>query len=422
MRCRQVGMLVVATWFVAVHGWGGTIAIRAGHLVDPAQGTSAADQTILVKDGTIAAVGQGVEVPEGTPLIDLSNSWVLPGLMDAHVHITFGQQPPLNVAAAYLAESSALRALRGLHNARGVLESGFTTIRDVGNEGDYASVDLRKAIERGWFTGPTIVTTGKIIAPFGGQLPGVPPEAGPFWHYEYLDADTPDEFRKAVRRNIYYGAQAIKLVCDSNAYHCSEAEVRAAVEEAHGAGIPVSVHVLADEAARAVIMAGVDSIEHGTMLSDAVLQLMKDHSVALVSTPFPAEHLAAMFPPGNPFGLDAQAMSAAGIDGLKSAHRLGVTLVFGTDVVLDLPGRTRADMMLDYLDVWAAAGIAPADALRAMTVAAADLLRVGKERGAIATGQAADIIATPEDPLAHIQALRKVYFVMKDGEVVRSVR
>lgn len=219
---------------------------------------------------------------------------------------------------------------------------------------------------------------GRIIAPFGGQFVGAPPEAGLFWHFEYIDADTPDEVRKAVRRNIFYGAQAIKLVCDNNPYHCSEAEVRAAVEEAHSAGLPVSVRAFLDEAARAVVMGGADSIEH------------------------------------------AQAMSAAIVDRLKRAHRLGVTLAFGTDVTMDLPGRTRADMMFDYLDVWASAGITPAETLRAMTTTAADLLRVKSVRGAIAVGQAADVIATPENPLARVQALRKICFVMKNGDVVRN--
>jgi len=225
-----------------------------------------------------------------------------------------------------------------------------------------------------------------------------------------------------VRRNIFYGAQAIKLVCDNNPYHCSEAEVRAAVEEAHSAGLPVSVHAFLDEAARAVVMGGADSIEHGSMLSDELLQLMKDHKTVLVSTDFPADQLAAALPPGNSWGIDAPAMSAALLDRLKRAHRLGVTLAFGTDVTMDLPGRTRAEMMFDYLDVWASAGITPAETLRAMTTTAADLLRVKNVRGAIAVGQAADVIATPENPLARIQALRKARFVMKNGDVVRNTR
>ena len=397
-----------------------TTAIRAGHLIDPATGGVSANQIILVKDGKIAAVGATVEVPKGATVVDLSGSWVLPGLMDAHAHITFGQGPPLSIEATYLAEGSAMRVLRGLRYARMLLEAGFTTIRDAGNEANYASIDLRRAIERGWFPGPTIVTMGKIIAPFGGQSHLVPPEMGPFWHFEYIDADTPDEVRKAVRRNIFYGAQAIKMVCDNNAYHCSVEEVAAAAREAHGAGLPVSVHVMGGEAARNVILGGADSIEHGFELSDELLQMMKDKGMVLVSTDFPYEHLAATFAPGNAYGIDPKKMSAAIVDRLKRAQRIGVRLAFGTDTVVDLPGRTRGDMMLDYLDVWASAGITPSATLKAMTTTSAELLRVQDARGAIAVGRAADIIATPENPLERIQALRKVHFVMKEGQVIRG--
>jgi len=392
-----------------------TTLIRAGHLVDPSTGKVAEHQVIVVKDGQIAAVGTGVAVPQGATVIDLSTSWVLPGLMDAHVHITWGEPPPPVMELSYVREGSPLRALRGLWNARSVLEAGFTTIRDAGNEANYASIDLRRAFERGWFVGPTLVTMGKIIAPFGGQLSGTPPEVGPFWRFEYIDADTPDEMRKAVRQNIYYGAQAIKLVCDNSAYHCSVDEVRAAVTEAHSAGLPVAVHVMGGEAARNVILGGADSIEHGFDLSDELLQMMKEKGVALVSTDFPYEHFKAMMGEER-----ARKETSALMDRLKRALRIGVTIAFGSDVFTDLPGRTRADMMLDYLDVWTSAGMATAAQLKALTTTAAEVIRVQKSRGAIAPGLAADIIATPENPLDRAQALRKVHFVMKGGRVVRG--
>ncbi len=416
MRFRLLGVLFLC----AAPLWGQSAAIRVGHLIDPASGSAASNQIIFVKEGKIAAVGPDVVVPEGVPWIDLSNSWVLPGLMDAHTHITFGQGPPINIEASYLAESSALRALRGLHNARAVLEKGFTTIRDAGNDAGYSSIDLRHALEKRWFQGPTIVTMGKIIGPFGGQSHGIPLAMGPFWRFEYIDADTPDEMRKAVRQNIFYGAQEIKLVCDSSAYHCSVEEVRAAVRESHAAGMRVSVHVMGGEAARNVILGGADSIEHGFELSDELLGMMKEKGMILVSTDIPYEHLALTFPPGNAFGFDAKALSSQILDRLKRARRIGVKLAFGTDTVIDVPGRTRGEMMLDYLDVWDSAGIPPADALKSMTTIPAELLQVQGSRGAIAPGQAADIIATSENPLEHIQALKKVHFVMKDGEMIRG--
>jgi imidazolonepropionase-like amidohydrolase len=414
-RWFGVGLLLVVILLLTLPVAAQTTAIRAGHLIDPATGRVAELQTILVKDGKITAVGPGVEVPQAATLIDLSASWVLPGLMDAHVHITWGEPPPPVMELSYVREGSPLRALRGLWNARSVLEAGFTTIRDVGNEANYASIDLRRAFERGWFMGPTLVTTGKIIAPFGGQLSGTPPELGPFWRFEYIDADTPDEMRKAVRQNIYYGAQAIKLVCDNSAYHCSVDEVRAAVAEAHSAGLPVAVHVMGGEAARNVILGGADSIEHGFGLSDELLQMMKEKGVVLVSTDFPYEHLAAMLGEEH-----AKKDSSALVDRLKRAVRMGVPIAFGTDVFIDLSGRTRGDMMLDYLEVWTSAGMPPAAQLKALTTTASEVIRVQKVRGAIAPGLAADVIATPENPLDRTQALRKVHFVMKDGRVVRG--
>ena len=398
----------------------GTTALRVGHLIDPATGTVAKNQIVLVKDGRIAEVGPSVKIPAGAELIDLSKAWALPGLMDAHTHVTFGGlNLTVGIEALYLKQSSAARALAGLRNAQDVLLAGFTTIRDVGNEANFASVDLRDAINRGLFDGPTILTTGKIIAPFGGQSVRISPEQGRLWLYEYIDADTPDEVRKAVRQVIYYGADAIKLVADNSPFHYSLAEIQAAVSEGHAAGRAVSVHIFAGgEPARICILGGVDSIEHGMLLEDDLLALMKEKGTALVGTDFPEAHIAALDPEGQAFG-SAKEFSGLIIDRLRRAYKAGVTLVFGTDTVSHLPGKNRPAMMLDYLAVWQAAGIPAADTLKAMTTNAAKLLRIEKTRGAVAPGFAADIIATPADPLEDVQALRRVMFVMKDGKVIR---
>lgn len=396
-----------------------TIAIHAGNLIDPATGSVTQDQIILVKDGKIIEVGPDVKIMPDTETIDLSQAWVMPGLMDAHTHLTLNfQYVGAGLEGVYLKESTAMRALHGLHTAKNVLHVGFTTVRDVGNDANYAAIDLRDAINKGWFTGPTILTTGKIIAPFGGQSRRIPPEQGRFWLHEYIDADGEDEIRRAVRQNIYYGADAIKMVADNSAFHYSEQEIRVAVEEAHAAGLPVSVHVMEGEAARNVILGGADSIEHGFTLSDELLQLMKEKGTVLVGTDFPADHLARLDPTGE-FFESTKDMGDKIIDRLKRAHELGVKLVFGTDTVADLPGKNRGEMMLDYLVIWSAAGIPPADSLRAMTVDAAQFLQVEKMRGTIVKGLAADIIASSENPLKDLQALRKVMFVMKNGKVVR---
>jgi len=399
-----------------------TIAIRVGNLVDPATGTIARNQIILVKEGRIIEVGPNVTITADQKIIDLSRGWVLPGLMDAHTHLSLNfQYIGAGLEGVYLKESTAMRALHGLFTAKNVLHVGFTTVRDVGNDGNYAAIDLRDAINKGWFTGPTVLTTGKIIAPFGGQSHRIPPEVGTFWLHEYIDADGEEEIRKAVRQSIYYGVDAIKMVSDNSAFYYSEQEIRAAVEEAHAAGLPVSVHVMAGDAARNVILGGADSIEHGFMLSDELLQLMKERGTVLVGTDFPAEHLAQLDPSGDIVGAGKE-MGDMIIDRLRRAHKIGVKLVFGTDTVSNLPDKNRGEMMQDYFAIWDAAGIPAADSLRAMTVDAAQFLQVEKTRGAIAKGLAADIIATSENPLDNLQALRKVMFVMKNGKVVRHDR
>jgi len=176
-----------------------TTVIRAGNLIDPAAGIIARNQIILVKDGKIAEVGTKAAIPAGAEVIDLSSAWVMPGLIDAHTHLTFNMNG-LNIEAVYLTESTAMRAFRGLRNAKDVLRAGFTTIRDVGNDANYAAVDLRDAINKGWFTGPTVLTSGKIITPFGGQSRRIPPEQGLFWLYEYIDADCRTRFAKRSGR------------------------------------------------------------------------------------------------------------------------------------------------------------------------------------------------------------------------------
>jgi len=407
-------LLIVSPSFAQV------VAIRAGTVVDPARGTSAKDQVILIERGKILGIGAKLDIPPGVEIIDLSKEWVTPGLIDAHTHMTLteleGNAP---FESFYLNQSSTLRGLRGMHNAQLVLNQGFTTLRDVGNSAEYAMSDVRRAIDAGWFIGPTIIDSGKIIAPFGGQSRDIPPHQGAFWQFEYMDADGPEEVRKAVRTNIYYGAGVIKLVADNNPYHYSIDEFRAAVDEAHRAGVPVAVHVYGGDALDNAIEAGVDSIEHGFDLTDAQLARMKAKGMFLVGTDFPRKHLDIS---GTSGGIlpEPAVLAPKIIDRLRRAHRIGVRMAFGSDTVIDMPGRTRADLMFDYLAVWREAGVPPADILKALTVNAAELLRVDKVRGSLREGLSADLVAMPADPLADIENLRKIDFVMKDGNVVRK--
>jgi imidazolonepropionase-like amidohydrolase len=415
-----VSINLLAIFLICSIAFGQTIVIRAGHLIDPVKASSAKNQIITIKEGKIVKVGEMEQFSEAARVIDLSNLWVMPGLMDAHVHLTLNVPPNMVYVfpfeMIYLSESTAYRALLGVRNARHVLEAGFTTVKDIGNDANYAVTDIKRAIEKGWFIGPTIFNTGKIIAAFGGQSQRIPPEQGTFWLHEYLDADSPDEIRKAVRQNIYYGANAIKLVADNSAFFYDEEEIQAAVTEAHKSGLTVAVHVIGDEAAKNVILGGADSIEHGTRLSDNLLKLMKKRGTALVPTPFPYELLVAM----GKSKKDAKSSSEEEIDLLKRAHKIGVKMAFGTDVVVDLPGKNRGEMAKDFLKMWESAEIPPAKILKCMTTHAAELFRIQNERGSITPGYFADIIATAENPLDNIQALQTVLFVMKDGKVIKQ--
>lgn len=392
-----------------------TIAIRAGNLIDPATSKVSKDQVILVKDGRIVDVGSKLEIPKDTEIVDLSTAWVMPGLMDAHTHVTSGQKN-WALELSYLYEDNAYRALRGLKTAQTLLNAGITTIRDVGNDGDYAAVDLRKAIDQEWFVGPTILTAGKAIAPFGGQSNGASPRMGTYWHFEYIDADGIDEIRKAVRQNIFYGANLIKLIADTSSSYYSLEEIREAVDVAHKAGLAVAVHVVGDEPAKNAILGGVDSIEHGFYLSASVLQLMKEKGTVLVGTDFPLKHLLEG---GQDTPENAKTLANTIAGRLRRAHKIGVKMGFGTDIVVELSNENRAEMTWDYLEVWRAADVPAAEILKCMITNNAELFRIDQERGAIRPGFAADIVAAPANPLEDIEALRKVYFVMKNGKIVR---
>lgn len=407
--------LVLLLILLATPAWAQTIVIRAGNVIDPAKGTVAKNQVIVVKDGKIAEVGPAVAIPPEAQVVDLSNEWVMPGIMDAHTHVTFVERGHgIPMEEDYLEKGKGTRALQGLLISQVLLNAGITTVRDVGNEGNYASVDVRNAINKGWFVGPTILTSGKIIAPFGGQSKRMPPDMGTIWHFEYIDADGPQEIRKAIRENIFYGADLIKLVADNGPYHYSEEEIRAAADETHRANRALAVHVLGGEAARNVILGGADSIEHGWDLDDDLLRLMKEKGTYLAGTDFPSAHLEwAEY-------RNAKVRAANILDRLARAHKIGVKMAFSTDAVFNIPGKTRADLTWDYLAVWRTAGVPPAEILKAMTTNCAELLRIQNERGAIAAGLYGDIVAMPENPLDNVESLRKINFVMKNGAIIRA--
>lgn len=385
-------------------------AIKAGRLVDTAAGTVSAAQTILVEKGLITAIGSNVAIPPGAKVIDLTQSVVLPGLFDMHTHLCMDVNQRRDNGSNYyfttLLDPDSFRSIQGVMNARTMLESGFTTVRDIGNEGNYACSSLRRAVERGMVPGPTIWNAGRIIAPYGGQfqMQQDKPKLG---EPEYFYADTRDEMVKGIRENIHYGALVIKIVVDDQQYIYSVEDIKFMIDEAGRAGLKLAAHCWTRQGAHNAAAAGVASIEHGFDMTDEDLQLAKRNGVVLVGT----DYLALASNPRD---------HAQWVDRLKRAYRIGVTMAYGTDVILEHEGQTRGTEAISGIDPWVEAGIPAKALLQAMTINAARLLGVEARRGTLAKGMAADIIAVPENPLDNVNTLKKVSFVMKNGQVIKQ--
>ncbi|MDQ3688166.1 MAG: amidohydrolase family protein [Acidobacteriota bacterium] len=393
-------------------------AIKAGKLVDPEAGTLAVNQVILVEGQTIKAVGAGIAIPGGATVIDLSNQTVLPGLFDAHTHLCMTTRRERDGGRYFfttLIDSNAYRAIQGVANAHAMLEAGFTTVRDVGNSGNYADTDLRRSIEEGLVPGPTIINAGRIIAPFGGQFQMQPEKPG-LGNPEYFYADTRDELKKAIRENIHYGARVIKIVVDDQRYIYSVEDIRFVIEEAARVGLRVAAHCWTEAGARNAAEAGVASIEHGVAMSNEALEIAKRNGVVLVPTPFTETDAREFRTAGANKSLNERLF----IDPVKRAHRAGVTLVFGPDVIFTTKEYSRGRLSIETIDNWVEAGIPARAILQALTTNAARLLGVEKERGALRVGMKADIIAAAENPLDNIGTLKAVTFVMKNGMVFKQ--
>lgn len=393
-------------------------AIRAGRVVDPETGAVLTNQIILVEGQNIKAIGANVQIPAGATVVDLSRQVVLPGLFDAHTHLCMNMQHQRDANNYYittLLDSTAKRAIQGVANARSMLEYGFTTVRDIGNAGNYADTELRRAIDQETVPGPTIINAGRIIAPYGGQFLMQPdkPELG---NPEYFYADTRDELKKAVRENIHYGARVIKIVVDDQRYIYSVDDIKFVIEEARLAGVKVAAHCWTRQGARNAAEAGVASIEHGVEIDDETLDIAKRKNIALVPTPFTETDAKMRGEPGGNKEIDARWFA----DPVKRAHAKGVTLVFGPDVIFTTKEYPRGRLSIETIDNWVAAGIPPRVILQALTVNAARLLGVDNVRGFLKAGMRADIIAVSDNPIEKIDTLKNVSFVMKNGKVFKQ--
>ena len=422
MKKMRLALQALALQILAVALPAQVIAIRAGQLVDPATASISPNQVILVEDGKITAVGaaSSVAIPPNAQILDLSKRAVMPGFFDVHTHLCLNLKTQggnglyallHSLLAATAIETTAYRSIEGVSNALDMLRSGITTVRDVGNAGNYADTALRRAIEDGLVPGPTVVNAGRIITPYGGQYHGIPPERADIGIPEYLYADTPDEMRKAVRENVTFGAKVIKIVVDDQPYLYSADDVRVLVKEAAAAGLKVAAHCGTDAGSRIAAEGGVASVEHAYRATNPTLELMKAKGTYLVGTDFTRQASHEM-------GMDEYHDWV--VDRLKRAYQIGVPVAFGTDVCFVKDGETRGTLSIEFITSFVEAGVKPAQILQAMTTNAAKLMGMEKERGAIAVGYAADIVATPENPLQNIDTVRHVNFVMKGGRVVRN--
>ena len=415
---RKMILAGILMLLVASLGHAQITAIRAGRVVDPETGKIVTNQIILVEGMDIKAVGADVAIPTGAVVVDLSKFTIMPGMIDAHTHLCMNMQHRRDAGSYFfttLRDSNAKRAIQGAVNARSMLQYGFTAVRDVGNEGNYACTEVRRAINDGSIDGPLMINAGRRIAPYGGQF-GLQPDRQDLGEPEYFFADSRDEIKKAIRQNLHYGATVIKLVIDDQRYIYSVDDIKFAIEEAHLAGVKLATHAWTAAGALNAAKAGVDSIEHGVVISDEALAIAKKNNVVLVPTPFTEADAAAG---GNPGG-NKKTNEEWFTDPVRRAHKAGVTLVFGPDVIFNTKDLPRGKLSIDTVDEWKQTGIPSLVILQALTTNAAKLLGIEKTRGSLKSGMRADIIAVRDNPIENIETVKDVVFVMRNGKIYKQ--
>jgi imidazolonepropionase-like amidohydrolase len=400
------------------------IVLKAAHLFDSVSGKLSEHGVVVVSGNKIVAVGADSKIPDNAQVIDLGDATLLPGFIDAHVHLS--EESSVNWYRDFfegVMRFPAEQALYGAHYAKITLEAGITTVRDVGSS-DYVSLGLRNAINAGMIPGPRMLVANYAIGATGGhadQAP-VPPQrmavAGPILGV----CNGPEECREAVRYQVKYGADVIKFMPSGGVLSLSDPvdnpqltqeEMNAIVAEAHNWGRKVAAHCHGDRAAKMAIAAGVDSIEHGSFLKDDTLLEMKKKHVYLVATLFAGawvgEHLDT-FPPS--IAVKARAAAAQAQLMFQHAVKIGTPLAMGTDAAVEPHGLNAREFSLMTKN-----GLAPELALMAGTANGADLLGLADKTGTLAAGKFADVIAVPGNPLTDMKATEHPVFVMKDGTV-----
>ena len=401
------------------------IAIKCGVLLDVIQKQATNDATIIVKDDRIVAIEEQAAISDTMPVVDLSNSYCLPGLMDMHFHLGYYDKRGARDSAN---ESSASLAITALTNAQILLNDGFTTIRAPGeNDADFGIVDVRDAINAGVVKGPRL-----FVAPHGLQ---------PIWGYGHFadEGDKnelipagPDAMRDAVRNQVRHGADWIKTFSDMGLHPdknhpdriyrtFTDEELSAIVDETHALKKRIAFHAHGDYGARLGTILGADSIEHGFFNKDSTSRLMKEKGVYLVPTlsVFDYWHDEQATESLKIMNLDAEAVKEERKEtreirdeAFKYAYKIGVKIALGTDQVVP-------SMAIREFSYYTRLGVSPWDVISMATINGADLLGMKAELGSVNVGKYADIIATPDNPIDDVSALENVNFVMKAGEVIR---
>jgi imidazolonepropionase-like amidohydrolase len=401
------------------------VAIRCGHLVDVIHGTLLPGSVILVEGERIKAVGPSVAIPAGAKLIDLSGSTVLPGLIDSHTHVLLqGDVTSTDYDEQLLKESIPFRTIRATVAARTALMNGFTSIRDLETEGAmYADADLKRAVNLGIVPGPRMFVSTRAMAPTGMY-----PILGYSWELKVPEGvenvDGPENIVKAVREQVKYGADWIKYYSDRSYFlkdgalrskvNFTDEEAKALVEETHRLGHHVAAHAMAKDGIEAALRAGVDSIEHGWGMDDAIMDTMVRRGVYWCPTLFVGTYVAeGRTNAGAPIWTQ---MLKVVEQTFPKALRHGVKIAFGTDAggfPWTINEAREFSAMVKF-------GMTPMQAIQSATTSGAALLDRSSDLGSLETGRFADIVAVKGDPTKDVTELEHVTFVMKSGVVYKN--
>jgi imidazolonepropionase-like amidohydrolase len=405
------------------------IVIRAGRLIDVEKGQVLTDQLIFVRAGRIERISasQGATVPPDGRVVDLSRYTVLPGLIDCHTHLI--DSPTSSGAGAPLELSPAQMAFNGARNAKKTLLAGFTTVRDVGTYRAFVDVALRDAINDDVVIGPRMAVAGAYItvSSGGGDITGLSPDIALPPDMKAGIANSAVEVRQRVREILHRGADFIKIIATGAVLtrgtkpgvpEFREDEIRAAVEEADKYGAKVTAHAHGAEGIKMAIRAGVGSIEHGSLIDDEGIQLMKDRGIWLVADIYNGDYIASEYRRlGYPeeFLRKNDETTEAQRSGFRKAVAAGVRIAYGTDAAVYPHGENARQ--LPYM---VKHGMAPMQAIQSATVNAARNIGWADKVGSISAGKLADIIAVEGDALADLTKFMNVAFVMKGGRIVKQ--